>query len=121
MVIGGTRTDHVEGLLTRVAVTSRLYLGKRMFTTDPASIYDDSQPNDGTMLEHLPSVDPRPGGDAGIVTEDNQPYQVTGFLEIWRVPIDKRLGFGDMPGATRGSALDQTVPTHPIHKGGKHQ
>jgi hypothetical protein len=53
MAIGGTRTDPVEGRLTRVALTSRPYLPKQVFTTDKASIYDDSGPDDGTMLEHL--------------------------------------------------------------------
>ena len=53
MAIGGTRTDPVEGRLTRIALTSRPYLPKQVFTTDKPSIYDDSGPDDGTMLEHL--------------------------------------------------------------------
>jgi hypothetical protein len=55
MAIGGTRTDAAAGRLTRVAVTSRPFLPKQVFTTDKASIYDDSAPVDGTMLEHLNS------------------------------------------------------------------
>jgi hypothetical protein len=53
MAIGGTRTDPAAGQLTRIAVTSRPYLTKQVFTTDTASIYEDSGPVDGTMLEHL--------------------------------------------------------------------
>ena len=53
MAIGGTRSDAVGGALTRIAVTSRPYLAKQVFTPDRPSIYDDSGPDDGGLLEHL--------------------------------------------------------------------
>ncbi|UQX87623.1 hypothetical protein M6D93_15125 [Jatrophihabitans telluris] len=53
MAIGGDRLDAAGNQLTRIAVTSRPYLSKQVFTTDKDSIYDDSGSVDGTMLEHL--------------------------------------------------------------------
>jgi hypothetical protein len=54
MAIGGTRPGSAAGeTLTRVAVTSRPYLVEQVYTTDISKIYDDSAPNDGTLLQHL--------------------------------------------------------------------
>lgn len=53
MAIGGTRRGDDGESLTRIILTSRPYLVKQVFTTDTSTIYDDSAPDDGTLLEHL--------------------------------------------------------------------
>ena len=54
MAIGGTRPGSAAGeTLTRVVVTSRPYLVQQVYTTDISTIYDDSAPNDGPLLQHL--------------------------------------------------------------------
>ena len=50
MAIGGTRTDPVNGALTRVLLTSRPYLIEQVFTTDTSTIYDDN----GSRRRHVP-------------------------------------------------------------------
>src|SRR5262249_44034776 len=54
MAMGGTRPGPAAGeILTRVLVTSRPYLVQQVYTTAVSSIYHDSAPNDGTLLQHL--------------------------------------------------------------------
>ena len=51
MAIGGTRPGEVAGeTLTRIVVTSRPYLVTQVYTIHKDTIYDDSAPNDGTLL-----------------------------------------------------------------------
>jgi hypothetical protein len=53
MAIGGTRRGDDGESLTRIVLTSRPYLVKQVYTRDTSTIYDDSAPDDGTLLEHL--------------------------------------------------------------------
>jgi hypothetical protein len=54
MAIGGTRPGEEAGeTLTRIVVTSRPYLVTQVYTIHEDTIYDDSAPNDGTLLDHL--------------------------------------------------------------------
>ena len=117
MAIGGTRTDHVEGLLTRVALTTRPYLAKQVFTTDKASIYDDSGPVDGGMLEHLLreadklTTGPLPGIPDSTTLEAHpkiaaKPFSGTHFYRLFvrppAIPVSGHGGLG-------GGILAETV------------
>jgi hypothetical protein len=53
MAIGGTRPTVPGDSLTRIVLTSRPYLVKQVYTTDTGTIYEDSAPDDGTLLNHL--------------------------------------------------------------------
>jgi hypothetical protein len=53
MAIGGTRLTAADGTVTRIALTSRPYLVKQVYTVDTSKIYDDSAPDDGTLLQHF--------------------------------------------------------------------
>ena len=53
MAIGGTRSSADGDPVTRILLTSRPYLVRQVYTTDTATIYDDSAPDDGTLLEHF--------------------------------------------------------------------
>ena len=53
MAIGGTRPTVPGDTLTRIVLTSRPYLVRQVYTTDTGTIYEDSAPDDGTLLNHL--------------------------------------------------------------------